>query len=391
MFRGRKRDRAILIPAIGAQLIATTGMFIVPVLLDALQKGGVRAPAAGLLFGLELVTSALTTLSLPSLCPPHGFRRGALAGGALAILGNALSLVSPSFGLLAVARFTAGLGSGVVLAEATMVVARGSDRERLIAAITVASIVNAAIWLVILPYTVDVLGYRGPYACLTLICVASTGLLARLPSPPVRRRSSAPTRRPAWRGTWVLVALAIFATQLGQGAFWALEETLGAVAGLGEHAISVLLSLSTLLLLVGAVAVAWAGTRLGRFTPLLLLTAVNAASILAVVTLASPTMFIAANAVQAVTNLSSVIYQLGLAASLDRGGRVVSAGTALITLGNGIGPSLSTSLDASFGSAGVAALLLVLYGSAVALYVGVRPRIARSSAAGNSLTPGINV
>jgi DHA1 family inner membrane transport protein len=391
MWRARKRDRAILIPAIGAQLIATTAIFIVPVLLDALEKGGLGAPEAGLLFAIELVTSALTTLFVPTWGPPHSFRRAALLGAVMAILGNALSLVSPSFWLLVVARGAVGFGSGVVLAEATMVVARGCDRERLIAAITVASIVNAAIWLVILPYTVDVLGYRGPYACLTLICVASTALLTRLPAPRVRRRSTERARRPAWRGTWVLVALAIFATQLGQGAFWALEETLGALAGLGEHAISVLLSVSTLLLLVGAVGVAWIGTRLGRFTPLVMLTAVNAASILAVVSLASPAVFVAANAVQAVTNLSSVIYQLGLAASLDRSGRVVSAGTALITLGNGIGPSLSTRLDAAFGSTGVVALLLVLYGLSLALYAGVRPGIARGEAGANSMTPGMNV
>jgi len=391
MFRARKRDQAILLPAIGAQLIATTGIFIVPVLLDALQKGGLSASAAGLLFGLELVISALTTLLLPTLSPPHSFRRGALAGGLLAVLGNALSLVSPTLGLLVVARSMVGFGAGVVLAEATMVVAHGSDRERLIAAITVASIVNAAFWLAILPYTVDALGYRGPYVCLCSICVVSTCLLIRLPAPPARRRASQSARRPAWRVTWVLVALAIFATQLGQGAFWAIEESLGGFAGLGAHATATVLSVCTLLLLVGAVGVAWAGTRFGRFAPLLVLTAVNAVAVLVVVVLRDPTVFIAANVVQAVTNLSSVIYQLGLAASLDRSGRVASAGTALITLGNGIGPSLSTSVLAALGGTGVAGLLVCIYGSAIALYCLVRPRIGRGESTANAVAAEVNV
>jgi hypothetical protein len=82
-----------------------------------------------------------------------------------------------------------------------------------------------------------------------------------------------------------------------------------------------------------------------------------------------------ANLVQSVTNLSSVIYQLGFAASLDRSGRVVAAGAALITLGNGIGPSLSTTLHAAFGSGGVASLLLLIYGVAIALYCLVRVRL----------------
>jgi hypothetical protein len=137
------------------------------------------------------------------------------------------------------------------------------------------------------------------------------------------------------------------------------------------------LSLVTLLLLAGAMGVAWAGTRFGRFAPLLVLTGINALSILAVVMLTHPAVFIAANLVQSVTNLSSVIYQLGLAASLDRSGRVVAAGTALITLGNGIGPSLSASLHAAFGIGSVGLLLLVLNGLAVALYWLVRVRVAR--------------
>jgi predicted MFS family arabinose efflux permease len=391
MTRGRKRDRAILVPAIGAQLIATTGMFIVPVLLDALQRGGLRATAAGLLFSLELIASAVTTLILPTLCAPHSFRRGALLGGLLAILGNALTLISPAFSLLLVARLIAGFGAGIVAAEATMVVARGFDRERLIAAITIASIVNAALWLVVLPYTVDAFGYRGPYVCLLLICLAGTCLLTRLPSPQLRRPADRPARSSPWRATWVLAAVAIFATQLGQGAFWSLEETFGAAAGLGRHAIAMLLSLVTLLLLAGAMGVAWAGIRFGRFAPLLVLTGVNAVSILAVALLAHPAAFIAANLVQSVTNLSSVIYQLGLAASLDRSGRVVAAGTALITLGNGIGPSLSTGLHAAFGIGSVAVLLLVLNGLAVALYCLVRVRIARGEEPNvASIAPGIN-
>jgi predicted MFS family arabinose efflux permease len=377
MVKGRRRDRAILVPAIGAQLISSTAMFIVPVLLDALQRGGLQATTAGLLFSIELIASALTTLLLPTLCPPHSFRRGAMLGGLLAILGNALTLISPAFLPLLAARLIAGFGAGIVAAEATMVVARGFDRERLIAAITIASIVNAALWLVLLPYTVDALGYRGPYVCLLLICLAGTYLLARLPSPQRRRSAGQPVSRSSWRVTWVFAAVAIFATQLGQGAFWSLEETFGAAAGLERHAIAMLLSLVTLLLLAGAMGVAWAGTRFGRFAPLLVLTGINALSILAVVLLAHPAVFIAANLLQSVTNLSSVIYQLGLAASLDRSGRVVAAGTALITLGNGIGPSLSTSLHAAFGVGGVGVLLLVLNGLAVALYCLVRVRLAR--------------
>ena len=368
MIRASKRDRAILVPAIGAQLISTTAMYIAPVLLDALQHTGLSGSSAGFLFSLELVVSALTTLLVATVWPAHSARRGAMLGGVLAILGSVLTMASPAFPALLAARAIACCGAGIVAAEATMVVARGLDRERLISALTIVAILNAAFWLVVLPNGVDWFGYRGPYGALLLIALAGLFLLARLPSPMQRRPAQGQAPREPWRASWALVAAAIFATQLGQGAFWSLEETFGAAAGLSGHVIGMLLALVTLFLLVGAVGSAWAGARFGRFAPMLALTVINAVAILVVVTIADPAVFVAANLAQSVTNLSSVIYQLALAASLDRSGRVVSAGMGLVTLGNGIGPSLSTSIDGAFGITGVALLLAVLYGLAIALY-----------------------
>lgn len=377
MRRAPKRDRAILVPAIGAQLIATTGMYIVPVLLDALRtSGGLDEATAGFLFTIELVASALTTLVVSAWMPAHSLRRGALIGGMLALAGGALTLVSPALPPLIVARLLTGIGGGIVVAEATAVLARGLDRERLIANLTIIAILNAAFWLAVLPYAVDAFGYRGPYAALLLLCLVGTFLLLRLPAPPVRR--SVGIGRTRWRLPALLVALAIFATQLGQGAFWSLEEVFGARAGLSDHAVGLLLSVVTLFLLVGAVAAAWAGARFGRMAPILVLTGINALSILVVAGIADPAVFVAANLVQSVTNLSSVIYQLGFAASLDRFGRLVAASTGLVTLGNGIGPSLSTSLNGALGAVSVGVAVLVLNGLACALFcvVGLRPGAA---------------
>ncbi len=366
MRRAATRDRTILVPAVGAQLIATTGMYVVPVLLDALHgAAGLDESAAGLLVTLELGASALTTLLVSAWAPPHSVRRGAVAGGIVAITGAALTLVSPAFMFLAAARLLTGIGGGIVIAESAAVLARGVDRERLIASLTIISILNAALWLAVLPYAIDLLGYRGPYGVLLLLCIVGAALLARLPAPPVRRRTAASAGGERhWRWPLVAIAAAIFATQLGQGAFWSFEETFGARAGLEDHAIGLLLSLVTLFLLVGAVGAAWAGARFGRLLPILVLTGLNAASILVVAAASDPTVYIAANLLQSVTNLSSVIYQLGLAASLDRTGRLVAASTGLVTLGNGIGPSLGAGLNGAFGPLSIGLAVLALTGLA---------------------------
>jgi predicted MFS family arabinose efflux permease len=371
----KKGDRVILLPVIGSQLIVTTSLFLMPLLIDTLKiNAGLSGKAAGLLLSMELAVSALTTLCLSAWVRKHSSRQWAVFGGLLTIVGTALTLISPALPVLFATRLLAGIGAGVVGAEATSVLSRGVARERLIAIVTIISIVNAAFWLAVLPYVIDRLGYRGPYAGLLLICLSGTYLLMRLPSLPIRRDATRQAFHLPITMSAVLVVVAVFLTQLGQGAFWSMEETYGRYAGFNGHVIGVLLSAVTLLLLLGAVGAAWAGDRFGRFTSLLTLIPLNAVSILLVSMIALRWMYLGANVLQSLTNLSSLVFQLGLAASLDRSGRVVAVSAGLVTLGNGLGPSLSAGLSGAFGAPFVGVFVLLLNGVALGLYCAVKSR-----------------
>ena len=102
----------IVLPAIGSQLIATTSLFLMPALMSTLQaKAGLSDRASGLLLSMELAVSAFTTIYLTAF-PGHSTRRWAtrrraLFGGALAIAGTALTLVSPSAPMLFATRLAA--------------------------------------------------------------------------------------------------------------------------------------------------------------------------------------------------------------------------------------------------------------------------------------------
>jgi predicted MFS family arabinose efflux permease len=383
----RKRDRMFLFPVIGAQLIIGTSLFLLPVLADVLRVHlGLSGRGAGLLLSLELATAALTTICLSLWSPKHSARRWALNGAYLAIAGTTLTLVSPSLSILFSSRLLAGIGAGIVGAEATSLLSRAFNRERMIAIVTIVSILDAAILLAALPYMIDALGYRAPYICLLLINAAGALLLARLPNMrqacrSVRNASALPNALPS-----MMVVAAVFLTQLGQGAFWCMEEIYGSSAGFSGHAIGVILSISTVLLLLGAVGAAWTGDRYGRFSVLFALLAVNALAILLVGTVPTRSVYIAANIVQSITNLSLVIYQLGLSASIDRSGRTVAISTALVALGNGIGPCLSASFSGLFGAPSVAVLVVGLNGAALALYCAVMMRQAEEQQMTPSLT-----
>jgi predicted MFS family arabinose efflux permease len=382
-----KRDRLILFPAIGSQLIVSTSLFLMPVLIESLQvKAGLSGRAAGFLLSMELVVSACTTLFLSARFHAHSTRRWAVFGGFLAISGTVLTFLSPLLPLLFAARLIAGIGAGIVGAEATSVLSRGIEREKLIAAVTIASIANAAIWLAIMPYLMDTLGYRGPYACLLLINVCGAFLLRRLPSLSKRKGTKDNPPKSPFNVAAVLVIVAVFLTQLGQGAFWSMEETFGRRAGFSSYTIGILLGVATLLLLLGAAGSAWASERYGRLSAMLILIGVNAVSILLVSTIAVHWVFIAANILQSITNLSSVIYQLGLSATIDRTGRVIAASTGLVTLGNGLGPSLSSSLSGAFGPPSVGVVVLAFNAIALVLYCAVKLRDAERQDLSASVT-----
>ncbi len=378
MARQVRRDRAIFIPTIGAQLVATTSAFVLPFVVGALMAGaGYAEKSAGYLLSMEAITAALTTLAFSGWTQPRSRRTTAMVGAALAALGNALSLLSPEIFLLAGARFVAGIGAGIVTAEVSAVVARGLDRERLISGLTIVAVLNGSFWLLVIPLLIPALGYRAPYLALLATCVAGAVVLNRLPAPAMhpQARGNATARESIGLG-WLTLP-AIFLTQLGQGSFWTLVGIYGSNAKLSDETIGAFLSLATLLLLVGVVGTAVVGLRAGRFAPLFGLVAVNVASIVVISYTNDPAIYFAANAIQAITNLSSVVYQLGLVAAVDRSGRLFAAANGLVALGNGVGPAVAGAIAGPFGASNVAVAVILFNFAALAFYALVAFLVAR--------------
>jgi predicted MFS family arabinose efflux permease len=381
MARNVRRDRAIFVPTIGSQLVATTSAFVLPFVVGALiSGGGFSEGTAGYLLSMEAIAAALTTLAVSAWTMPRSRRKTAVIGAGLAAAGNALSLISPDLSLLMVARLIAGIGAGIVTAEASAVVARGLDREKLISGLTIAAIVNGALWLMVIPVLMPLLGYRAPYLALLLTCITGIVLLTRLPDPKLRKTAQAKIPSGAPFGLALAVLPAIFLTQLGQGSFWTLVGLYGTNAHLDDATIGAFLSFATLLLLVGVAGTAWIGVRAGRFLPMLGLMALNVVSIVTISYSTDPNIYFAANAIQALTNLSSLVFQLGLAAAVDRtSGRLFAAANGLVALGNGVGPAVAGALAGPFGAPNVALAVVGFNSIAVALFLLVRMGVAQRS------------
>ena len=378
-----RRDSAILLPAIGSQLVVSTGLFVVPFTVVALlHGGGFDEQTAGFLVSLEALAASITTIGLSAWSRPRSRRRSALCGAVFLILGNALAWVvmGTSFvEVLIAARLMAGIGAGVVTAEVSAVVARSLDRERMISMLSIAAVLNGSLWIYLIPHAPESVGVGVPYAAMLIGAGLGLLLLTRLPSPVFRSPrllvSEVDSNVDSRLG--VVVLPGVFFTQLGQGAFWTFVAIYGTNAGLAEQDIGGLLSVMTLLLLVGVVGTAALGTRLGRFMPLFVLTVINAMSIAAITYSNDPTVYVVANVVQAVTNLSSLVYQLGLAAAIDRSGRLFAAANGLVGLGNGLGAAVAGSIAVQFGVAEVGAAVVAFNVLALSCYAVIRVGITR--------------
>ena len=407
MGRRPRRDRSILLPAIGGQLVASTGLFVLPFTVVALlaSGNGFDERSAGVLVSLESIAAALTTVVLAAWTQRHCRRRVALTGAGLAIVANVVAWLvlgnetgSNTNGVLIGARLLAGVGAGIVMAEVAAIVARGLDRERLIASLSIASIINGSLWIYLIPNAPEWAMPGAPYLAMLLASVVGLLLLFRLPAPVMRfrlpvphapvdalpRPEVIPKPRPEiirrgklspdptdgrFSGAVRAVVLpGVLLTQLAQGAFWTFVAVYGANAGVGDEDIGSLLSVMTLLLLVGVVGTAALGGRFGRFPPLFLLTVINVVSIVAITYAHDPLVYTIANVIQAITNLSSLVYQLGLAAALDRSGRLFTAANGLVGLGNGLGAAVAGAIAFQFGAAHIGLAVVLFNGIALACY-----------------------
>ena len=383
MARRVRRDAAILLPAIGSQLIVSTGLFVVPfTVLALLHGGGFDEQSAGFLVSVEALAASITTIGLSAWSLPRSRRRFALFGAALLILGNAVAWAVMSgshLELLIAARLLAGIGAGIVTAEVSAVVARCLDRERMISMLSIAAVLNGSLWIYLIPHAPEVVGDGAPYAAMLIGGVLGLVLLTRLPSSAFRapRQQAAQLASSIDGRLGAVVLPGVLFTQLGQGAFWTFVAIYGANAGLAEQDIGGLLSVMTLLLLVGVVGTAALGTRLGRFLPLFVLTTINVISIVAITYSNDPTLYVIANVVQAITNLSSLVYQLGLAAAIDRSGRVFAAANGLVGLGNGLGAAVAGSIAVQFGAAEVGAAVVAFNVLALGCYALIRIGVTR--------------
>lgn len=328
----------MLSPGVAVALVAgvatgSAGTNVMPVFIDDFaSRAGMTGAGAGLIGAAQLTATAVVTLLLARRASKPGRAAMARLGLALAAFGSLWVGVADDPVTLLLTNLVLGAALGIVYAAATAALAATEDADRASAVAVAGTVVIAALMIVAVPVA-DELWAGGGFFLLAACCVPAWFLVGGLPENPATA-TKAGTGRPS---AVLLTGTALLWT-ITQGT-WAYASVLGREhTGMDTSTVSVVLAVSSVVALAGAVAGAPAARRFGRLRSMVAFVVVEAVAIAVVLIGADPVLFTVAAVVWQACQLAVLVQMVAAAAVLDASGRLVAALSGASALGTGAGP-----------------------------------------------------
>jgi len=317
----------VAVALIAGVAMGSAGTNVMPVFIDDFAaRAGLSGAGAGLVGAAQLTATAVVTLLLAARAARPGRVGMTRFGLAVTAFGALWVGVADDPVTLLLTNLLLGIGLGVVYAAATAALAAAEDSDRASAVAVAGTVVIAALMIVAVPFTGSFL--------LAVCCVPAWFLVARLPESPVAAAAAARTDRPS--AVLLLGTAALWAITQGT---WAYASVLGRErTGMDTAVVSVVLAMSSVVALVGAVAGPPAAHRFGRLRSMAVFVVVKAAAMAVVVIGDEPVLFTVAAVVWQACQLAVLVQMVAAAAALDPSGRLVAALSGASALGTGAGP-----------------------------------------------------
>lgn len=342
-------------------------MFVVvikPLMVTAYKEWlGYADDSAGYLLAIEFSGEVLMIFAMSMRIHRWDRRTLAFAGLSIVIAGNLLSMVAGDFASLASARLVAGIGTGV--AEAAMCAAlAGSDKPtRNFAIYNLALLSVGAVGYMTLPALLDRSGLDGIFQVLIVVAIPAMASLRWLPrfAPAEHdRKFDEPARQSVFDKTAFMALAATGLYFLGAGIFWPFVGEIGRSTGLDTATVAYMLAAAQVAGCVGALLAAILDTRWGRSIPIAVAIVGNLACFAAL--LLWPGDSAAVLVAIPVFHLFWLVvfpYFNGVAASLDRSGRLSVVSMTILSIGLAFGPAFGGWLNVATG--GYRALVILAF------------------------------
>ncbi|MEI5102599.1 MFS transporter [Streptomyces sp. PmtG] len=360
------------------------GANVMPVFVDDFAaRFALGDSGSGLVAAVHLLATAAVTLLLAKRAAGPGRVRLTRVGLAVMGAGSLGAMAASDVPTLILANLVLGAGAGAVYAASTAAIAATDDADKT-SAVTIAGVVCVtALMIMAVPQANRGLGGGSGFLVVALCCLLAWPLVRRLPDGPATgtsaERAGADSRAAA-RPSLILLGATALLWAVTQGA-WTYASVLGREhTGMSQGALSVVLAVSGVVALAGAVAGPAAARRFGRMRSLAAFVTAQALAMVALILTGDPVVFVAAAVLWQACQLAVLVQTLAAAALLDPTGRLVAALSGAGALGTGIGPLAAGAL---LGGAGAGVLGPVLaVGTVVASLPLMRMAVAATAATG---------
>ncbi|MHA6195241.1 MFS transporter [Pseudomonas wadenswilerensis] len=336
--------------AASAYGVGLLGLWALPFLISAIIHDlQLNEAQAGLLMSAEFGFTMLASLLVAPFMGRAPRRTLAIVGTLLAVAANLVSAHVADLYTLAAVRCVAGIGAGLALACGNAAVSSAKQPDRVAGHMNVLSVLLMIVVMLGYAKVMALYGLSGLY-----YAMAGTMAVMLLAIPAMAQR--APVMEtlvvsPGGKGNVLLtlpaicMMLAMFVFQARDTMGWAFVERIGTMVGYSGDELGVLLSVQSVVGLIGPLLAAMIGKRFGMSTPVILAVLLTGATSLSyVLGEHSKTMYTAGVMTICITYFYALSYLTGLAAELDREGRVVAAAGSFLSLGLAVGPAISGGL-----------------------------------------------
>lgn len=339
--------------AASAYGVGLLGLWALPFLISAIINDlQLNEAQAGLLMSAEFGFTMLASLLVAPFMGRAPRRTLALTGTLLAIAANLISANVDSLYALAAVRCIAGIGAGLALACGNAAVSSAKHPDRVAGHMNVLSVVLMIVVMLGYAKVMAAQGLHGLYyAMAATMAVMLLAIPAMVQRAPVAEPSpQAPAGQPgagnillSLPAICMMLAMLVFQARDTMG--WAFVERIGTMVGYSGDELGALLSFQSFVGLIGPLIAAMVGKRFGMSTPVILAILLTGATSLSyVLGEHSKTLYTAGVMTICITYFYALSYLTGLAAALDREGRVVAAAGSFLSLGLAVGPAISGGL-----------------------------------------------
>lgn len=249
---------AVVIFAAVAPLILLTAPVVAGQLGSQLH---LKPENIGLFFTVELGAMSFATIPSYLWLPRVSQRLMSFIAIIVFVVSNLIAATLPSFDILLLLQFTAGLAGGTLMILCLTTAGRALNQDRVFGFWVIGQLILGAICLWIFPVLFKMFHLPALFISLAVLLIIVTPLAFAFPSVPLRAKKHLAQTQSASMVKPIIGLVGILAFYLSIGGVWTFMSALGAKSGLEAEVIGRVLSIATLFGIAGAAVASAIGNR----------------------------------------------------------------------------------------------------------------------------------